>query len=243
MHNLEDDDRPKCLVIGGSRGIGQAIAKHLMECDCHRSIKIVGLTQGLDLGLMPSAMRFEVDMFLMSGGTHIVYNSGLNCLLPLNEMNASRAHEVMNVNFWGWVHALEAFANVANQGTHSDLRMVGVSSVAARVPMTHSTIYCASKAAMTMAGRCAARELGPLGATVNMVSPGPTEGTDMTEYVRKTVPSMRGMTPDEAEAYQLAAIPIRRRVTVDEVAHAVHFLLSAGATGINGTDISVSGGM
>lgn len=228
------------LILGGTTGIGRAI-KDEMETRFGDVCTVLGLSQGCDFSRKEGLSQM-IDTIRSDKPGNIVYNAGVNHLMRLEEIDLDEVSRLNAVNYMGLVVALSEFAKlvVAGNGqiTH---RFVHVGSISARVPQTHSLSYCASKAAARQAIMCAARELAPYGAYVNTVAPGPVSGTAMTDYVKKTVPEMRGMTPESAEAYQMSVIPLRRRVMKFEVADAVIYLLSS--TGITGTEITVSGGL
>jgi 3-oxoacyl-[acyl-carrier protein] reductase len=87
--------------------------------------------------------------------------------------------------------------------------------------------YGASKAALESLSRTAAVELGPLGITVNVISPGPIQ----TDW----------MTP-ELEAAIAAGTPLRRAGQPDDIADAAVFLASHQARWITGQVVHVGGG-
>lgn len=90
--------------------------------------------------------------------------------------------------------------------------------------------YLSAKAALEGLVRCAAVELGPVGITVNMVSPGLVV-TDLTSDI-----------PQRAKEVEARRSPVRRLADPEDVANVVHFLLSPGASYINGANIPVTGG-
>lgn len=90
--------------------------------------------------------------------------------------------------------------------------------------------YAAAKAGLLGWVRNVATELGRHGITVNAVLPGSTR-TPLTE----------AMPPERIEE-SLATIPLGRQGEPDEIAHAVSFLASPGASYVNGESLLVTGG-
>ncbi len=109
-------------------------------------------------------------------------------------------------------------------------RIVNIGSIVGSTGYSGLAAYSATKAAMTGFTHSLARELGPLGITVNAVAPG-FVATDMTE---------------ELNAGQRAQIArrsaLRRMPEPEDVAAAVLFLLSDAARNITGTVTTVDAG-
>ncbi|HZN25127.1 MAG TPA: SDR family oxidoreductase, partial [Burkholderiales bacterium] len=93
------------------------------------------------------------------------------------------------------------------------------------------TNYAAAKSGVTGFTKALAREVGSRNITVNCVAPGFID-TDMTREL-----------PENQRTALLAQIPLGRLGDVDDVAHAVLFLASAGASYITGCTLHVNGGM
>lgn len=110
-------------------------------------------------------------------------------------------------------------------------RIVNISSVVGYSGNPGQANYCAAKAGVAGLTRSLARELGSRNITVNCVAPG-FVATDMTH----------GLT-DEQKAAMLAAIPLGRAGTPEDIAGAVAFLVSPGGGYVTGTTVHVNGGM
>ncbi len=109
-------------------------------------------------------------------------------------------------------------------------RIVLVSSVVGLRGNAGQTAYAAAKAGLVGLTYALAKEVGGKGVTVNAVAPGFVE-TAMTADLSET-----------ARAAHLAATPLGRAVTPDEVAAAIAFLASEEAGAITGTVLPIDGG-
>ncbi len=109
-------------------------------------------------------------------------------------------------------------------------RIVNIASIAGAVGYDGLSVYAATKAALVGFTRSLARELGPLGITVNAVAPGLLD-TDLVRGVDRQ---------QRAKVAQRSAL--RRLAEVDDAADAVEFLLSNKAKNITGTVITVDAG-
>jgi NAD(P)-dependent dehydrogenase (short-subunit alcohol dehydrogenase family) len=96
------------------------------------------------------------------------------------------------------------------------------------------TAYSATKAGIIGMGRTWALELAPLGITVNMVAPGPIQGTHMFHEI---VPA-----GSEREAALANAIPMKRLGQPEDVANAVLFFAGEEAGFVTGQVLYVCGG-
>ncbi len=109
-------------------------------------------------------------------------------------------------------------------------RIVNVSSVVASTGYSGLSVYSATKASVVGFTRSLARELGPLGITVNAVAPGFVD-TDMTH----------DLTAAQREQI-VRRSALRRMPLVADVANAVDYLFSDKAQNITGTVITVDAG-
>jgi 3-oxoacyl-[acyl-carrier protein] reductase len=110
-------------------------------------------------------------------------------------------------------------------------RIVNLSSAVALHGNAGQTVYAASKSAVVGITRSLAREVGPKGVTVNAICPGLLD-TEMTSHLT-----------DQARAYYLDQTPLGRTARPEEISAVVRFLMSDGASYVNGAVIPVDGGL
>jgi 3-oxoacyl-[acyl-carrier protein] reductase len=109
-------------------------------------------------------------------------------------------------------------------------RIVNMASIVASTGYHGLSVYSATKASLIGFTRSLAREVGPLGITVNAVAPGFVE-TDMTQ-------ELEGAQREQIKRRSA----LRRLPDLDDVAAAVEFLLSDKAKNITGTTLTVDAG-
>ncbi|HKC43810.1 MAG TPA: 3-oxoacyl-ACP reductase FabG [Burkholderiales bacterium] len=110
-------------------------------------------------------------------------------------------------------------------------RIISITSVVGSSGNPGQVNYAAAKAGIAGMTRALAREIGSRGITVNCVAPGFID-TDMT----------RALSDAQREAL-LGQIPLGRLGLAEDVAAAVRFLASPGASYITGATLPVNGGM
>ena len=109
-------------------------------------------------------------------------------------------------------------------------RIINISSIIAKTGFSGLSVYAATKAAMSGFTRSLSREVGKAQITVNTVEPGYME-TNMTS----------GLQGDKLESIKRRS-PLRQLASTEDVANAVSYLLSKGATNVTGTTITVDAG-
>lgn len=162
----------------------------------------------------------------------LVNFAGVSSPVPYLEVAPEEWRRVLSINLEGahWVTQRVA-RTLAENGVG---RIVGISSVSAqRGGGTFSkTPYSAAKAGIVGLMRSIARELGPLGITANVISPGPID-TDI----------MGGTLTDERKAAMAADGVLDRIGTPTDIAAAVDYLISENAGFVTGQTLNVDGGL
>jgi 3-oxoacyl-[acyl-carrier protein] reductase len=237
------------LVSGGSRGIGRAASQLLARQGAH-----VVLTYAKDEaaaqqtvqsiiaeGGVAEAERLDVASFSQAESTVaavakrlgkldiLVANAGIaidGLLLRLREQDLDA---ILSVNVKGSIACAQGAIKSMIRARYG--RVIFVSSVVGQMGNAGQVAYAASKAAMIGATKSLAREYASRGITVNALAPGYVD-TDMTSKLE----------PAQREA-MLAAVPVGRTATAEEIAASVLFLASTEAAYITGQVLAANGGM
>lgn len=224
----------KTLLIGWRDGnVADAIMREAGES--YRREWYVPSTEQMDM-LRPGT----IHEYIKEHGPfdEIIYTAALNELTWIEDIHYDDLSRVFGVNVFGLVEVVARHIEFFED--HHPLRVVAIVSDSARTPMRGSLLYGSSKTALTGVLRNMARELAPKAIVVG-VSPGIIDETPMTEYIDATVPEFRGWTPEQAKEYEKSMIPLKRRVTKQEVAETVLFALD-GPASLTGSIIEITGG-
>jgi NAD(P)-dependent dehydrogenase (short-subunit alcohol dehydrogenase family) len=120
-------------------------------------------------------------------------------------------------------------------------RIVNISSTAGLTGYSYVSAYCASKHGVIGLTRALALELAASDITVNAICPGFTE-TPLLDGAIENITAKTGLASEEARAALARSNPQGRLVTPIEVADAVAWVVSDGASAITGQSIPVAGG-
>jgi len=120
-------------------------------------------------------------------------------------------------------------------------RLIAIASTASLKGGPNISAYAAAKHGVLGLVRCVAQEVARKGITCNAVCPGFVD-TPLAEQAVTTVMNRYGIDRDAAIGKVVSGNPMGRMIDVEEVASAVSYLASPGASMINGHAMSVSGG-
>lgn len=225
------------VVIGGSRGIGLAIAERLIA-EGHRVATLDRTAAPADDRLAVPCDVTDVDTVDAAFSTVeaeqgpceiLVVNAGITKDGLLMRMPEADWAQVLEVNLTGAFHAVRRASRAMARQRFG--RIVLISSVIGTMGGAGQVNYAASKAGMIGVARSVARELGGRGVTANVITPGFIE-TAMTESL-----------PEELKQKYLGQIPVGRFGDVADVASAVAWLTAEESGYVNGVVLPVDGGL
>ncbi len=241
------------LVTGGGRGIGRAIAAALVrsgavvtvlgrdratleQCmaagDAHfAAVADVADQAAVSAAIAEAVARQPIDI--------LIANAGAAESAPFARSDAALFRRMMDVNFMGVVHTMQAALPSMKARPYG--RIVAVASTAGLKGYAYVSAYSAAKHAVVGLVRSLALELASTNITVNAVCPGFTE-TDLLSGSIDNIMGKTGRTREQAVAELAKHNPQARLVQPSEVADAVLWLCGEGAGAITGQAIAVAGG-
>jgi len=170
----------------------------------------------------------------------LVNNAGEAPSASFEKTDLALWERVISIDLTGVFHVTRAvLPDLKQHGTGA--RLINVASTAGLTGYSYVSAYCAAKHGVVGLTRALALEFARSGLTVNAVCPGFTE-TPLIDRAVETIVARTGRDRASARAELAKSNPQGRLVTPTEVADAVLWLASPGASSINGQAIAVAGG-
>lgn len=237
------------VVIGGTSGIGLAVARGLAEAGAdvvatsrrtdqveaaadqiaalgrrtHRVVSDVTRRESLEAALLSTVTALgKVDI--------LVNAAGRTERRPTLEVDEPSWTAILDTNLTGTLRGCQVFGRHMLERGYG--RIVNIASLSSFVALFEVAAYSASKAAVASLTQSLALEWGPRGVNVNAIAPG-VFPTDLNRSLLEGTARGREF---------LLRTPLKRFGRVEEVAGAAVFLASEAASFVNGEVLAVDGG-
>lgn len=236
------------VVVGGTSGIGRALALGLAEHGADvvatgrrqalvdsvaSEIEALGrrsLRQAADVSEPASLVALREAVVASFGQIDVlVVAAGVTKRVPTLAMDEADWQRIIDTNLTGTLRACQVFgAHMVERGAG---RIITIASLASFVGLHEVAAYTASKAAVAGLTRALAVEWAPHGVNVNAIAP----GVFKTDLNRALLESPRGQE-------FLTRTPMRRFGQIDELVGAAVFLASDASSFVTGHLLAVDGG-
>lgn len=245
-----DLENQMCVVTGGTKGIGQAIARRFVdaganvviaarnEADLETEVAalkeratgdqfVVGIRLDVSDRASVKAMFEKVDEL---GNLNVfVANAGTGSIVPFLELTEETWDQTLALNLTGTFACVQGAARRMVEHGQGNRCVIAVSSVRGLGGRPGTSHYATSKAGLNQMMRVAARELAEHQVRMNILSPG------------LTMTPLASANP-EVSAKVAAQVPFGRAAEPEEIAAGAHYFASPGAGCVTGANLVIDGG-
>lgn len=238
-----------CVVTGGTKGIGLAIAERFVDAGANVVIAARNtadlesaaaslrdragagevLGQRLDVADRDSVEELFARVDEIGRLNVFVANAGSGSIVPFLELGTDVWDQTIALNLTGTFACVQGAARrmaAAGEGNRSIIAVSSIRGLGARPGTTH---YAASKAGLNQMMRVAAYELAPLGIRANVLSPG------------ITLTPLSSGNPEVRER-MIQHVPMARAGETADMASGAHYLASPASGFVTGTNLVIDGG-
>lgn len=247
MQNLNFRFENKTVVVtGGASGIGFQIARSFLEAGASVSIwdysqealntakaELSSYSARVHTVSVDVSKRETVAAALASlpwAVDVLVNNAGITRDKSFGKLTPEDWDAVISVNLTGLFNVTKSMLEKFN-GSSAHKRIINISSVVGLYGNFGQTNYAAAKAGVIGMTKTLGKELGRKGFTVNAIAPG---------FIRTP---MTAAMPTEVLEQMASKVPVARLGETSDIANAVMFLASEQSSYVNGTVLSVDGGI
>jgi 3-oxoacyl-[acyl-carrier protein] reductase len=239
----------RCLVTGGSRGLGLAMCKAFVRHgarvaftwsrhaddadDATRALRELGAEPLVFQGSVADAAHVKATMAALHGAWGgldvLVNNAGITQILPLAMLEEADWDAVMDVNVKGaYLYSRAALKHMIRARSG---RILNIGSFASERVIEAPVHYAAAKSALRGFTEALAREVGRYGITVNLMAPGLLDV------------GLGQMLPRHRLDEFTTRSPAGRLGKADELAELAAFLVSADNTFMTAAKVVADGGL
>ena len=204
------------LVFGSNGSIGSRCAEKLQNF-------------GVVINVSRDPLKFDAELEQVSSISGVIWAQGVNSSDSIEGFNELDFNKVIEANVTFVLNTTRKL--LESKKLTKNAQLVIVSSMWSQFSRPNKLAYSISKTALLGAIRSLAIDLGQRGIQVNAIAPGPID-TPMTR---------ENLSSQELDRL-ISETPIKRLVTLDEVANALCVFVTGQMSGISGQEIVIDGG-
>jgi len=226
------------LITGTRSGIGRFLAHYYVKS----GYQVIGCSRNTVDFELPSYQHFFLDvanekdvraMFTQIRKVHgrldiLINNAGIISRSYVMMAHLDTLQEVFGTNVFGSFLMSRESSKLMQRNAFG--RIVNISSIAVPLASPGTSVYGASKSAMEQFSRVLAREVAPLGITVNTLGLSFVEGSGMIEAVE-----------DVTITETLERTTLKSNVQLEDVAHAIDFFISDNSSKVTNQVLHLGG--
>ena len=236
-------------VTGGASGIGRALARELAARGCDLALadrdeaglasvvaELAKSGRKVTMHHVDVSEPSQIEAFAaVAIAAHptlniLINNAGVALLGQFNEIDQAQFEWLMNINFWGVVHATRVF--LPQLSSRPAAHIVNVSSIFGIIAPPGQTAYCASKFALAGFSERLVYELDGTGVGVTLVNPGIIETSFFDHASFATFPKKaraRAIPPERVATAVVRAIRRNTPEVTVPATYAIGTLLKTAA--------------
>jgi 3-oxoacyl-[acyl-carrier protein] reductase len=211
----------KIVIVGGSKGIGQAIVSSLVEDNV-----VINISRSAPLQPHANLTHYNCDILTddlpeIEAVDTLIYCPGSINLKPISRLKLDDFREDFEINVIGAVKTVQKYLPKLKNGNSPSVLLF--STVAAKLGMPYHASIAASKSAIEGLAKSLGAELAP-NIRVNVIAPTVTE-TDLAAKLLRNEKMVENITDRH---------PLKKFLKPNEVADLATFLISEKANSISG---------
>ncbi len=249
----------KALVGGASRGLGKAIAMQLARCGAEvtlmarNSEKLKAVLDDLPAndGQQHNYLVVDFADFEQFKLVIAAWFQHHRVDILINNTNGPAAGGVMDKTINDYQQSFDLLFKTVCCTTMEALkgmqtlsygRIINLSSSSVKEPLQNLVLSNSIRSAVISWAKTLARELAPMGITVNNILTGYFD-TERLDEISRVQSEIKGIQLDAYKEAMKKDIPLGRFGTPEEFGHLIAFLASDYASYITGTNIPIDGGL
>jgi len=248
------------IIIGGGRGLGEYLSKHLSNNDYNVAVVDINLENALAVADSISKTGKKAKGYYLNACDEVsventfseikqdfehiylmVYNAGAAKSTKITDFDIEDFHLCLNVNLVGYFLCAREIAKIMiENGTKG--RIIQINSKSGKVGSKYNAGYSAAKFGGVGLTQSLALDLAEHGISVNSLMLGNLLNSDMFQSLIPSYAKKLGLMESEVIPYYIDKVPLMRGCEFEDVANVLTFYASEKAGYCTGQSVNITGG-